>query len=139
MQSKPDPNYYYILDRESDEESEMESSSEEENRTMTAQEIRALSFDEKIALAMHLLGDWNEDEDWCRYCGARWSREYGPSPWGPFKLCMRHYGKWKRGRLDLSKWKQEPTEPINAEDNNDEMCLFRMIQRKLNTGIYPPF
>lgn len=121
----------------SEEETESQSSSEEEDkRTMTVQEIRALSLDEKIALAMYLLGDWNEDEDWCRYCGSRWSRGYESSPWGPYKLCSRHYNEWKLRKLDLTKWKYEPKEPINADENDDERCLVRMIQRKLNSGLY---
>ena len=33
-------------------------------------------------------------QDWCRYCGARYSSNFTKGPWGPRTLCTIHYIEW---------------------------------------------
>eukprot|EP00941_MAST-03F_sp_MAST-3F-sp1_P002345 g2345.t1 len=57
---------------------------------------------------------------WCRYCGARESSGWSRGPWGSKTLCVVHYvAWWQKKRLNLSKYKELPTEPINPDANTE--------------------
>jgi hypothetical protein len=67
---------------------------------------------------------------WCRYCGSEQTSGFGRGPWGSKKLCTIHYVQWqKKKTLDLSKYVEEPTEPINRLENTEYDYLKRMQAR----------
>ncbi len=48
-------------------------------------------------------------QDWCRYCGSRYSSNFTQGPWGSKTLCTVHYISWKQSRnLDLSGYPDRP-------------------------------
>jgi len=94
---------------------------------MSKKEIEEMSFEEKVTVALRyekrLIG-W---KDWCRYCGSRYSKQYGPSPWGDRKLCMLHSLEWTDIKLDLSRYDTEPKEVIDPTRNRDDAVLTQII------------
>eukprot|EP00736_Rhodelphis_marinus_P008023 Rmarinus@m.21363 len=66
---------------------------------------------------------------WCRYCGARSSSSWRPSPWGSFKLCTVHYNDWSiRKRLALPA--EEPAKPIAPGKCTEKAYLYRVAEKR---------
>lgn len=65
-------------------------------------------------------------QDWCRYCGARFSSNFTKGPWGSRTLCTVHYIKWMQKKtLSLSSYKELPKKPINPDDLNELLYITR--------------
>eukprot|EP01083_Nonionella_stella_P028481 78438_1 len=85
------------------------------DRLFNRNELQTMSLDELLAKAMAFDPDlrWNIENKWCRYCGARASSAFYPSPWGPYQLCAVHGQMWSINRLDLSQY-TEPKDSASA-------------------------
>jgi hypothetical protein len=65
---------------------------------------------------------------WCRYCGARFTQAFKKGPWGKYKLCFHHFVSWKKKKLDLSKHRKEPKEPIDKSRDTEIKYLNLMVE-----------
>ena len=100
-------------------------------RMLTKDEIERLSFHAKLVLAKKQPPDLMDITEWCRYCGSIYSEEYADSPWGPRKLCIRHYEAWyETKQLDLSGYISEPLKAIDPGANTDSENLTAIIMNK---------
>lgn len=69
----------------------------------------------------------HHDQDWCRYCGARYSSNFTKGPWGSRTLCTIHYIEWnQKKKLNLSSYKNLPMKPINVKENTELTYLNNM-------------
>ena len=75
----------------------------------------------------------SHDQDWCRYCGARYSSNFTKGPWGPRTLCTIHYIEWnQKKKLNLNLYKvlsfikNLPLKPINSSENTEINYLNNM-------------
>lgn len=59
-------------------------------------------------------------QDWCRYCGTRYSSNFTKGPWGSKTLCTVHYINWNSGKiLKNGDFKTLPTTPINPDSEQE--------------------
>lgn len=90
----------------------------------------------KIAKKCYPALEWDHEDKWCRYCGARVSSEWGCSPWGPEKLCWKHSQQWENGKLFLEAFEdEEPTtvsDVINSQDCDEKQVLINLILNHYN-------
>jgi len=106
---------------------------------LSRDEIEKLPFDDKVAMALGYRQQLIDKKDWCRYCGSTYSTGYQGSPWGPRKLCTRHYVAWKQSKeLDLSDYPTEPLKPIDCAANNDADNLVRIIWKGQEMEVVEP-
>lgn len=69
--------------------------------------------------------------NWCRYCGAKTASSYSKSPWGPSKLCTKHYvAIMQKDTVNLSNHAEptDPDKPINPDANCEIIYMNRMIR-----------
>lgn len=71
---------------------------------------------------------------WCRFCGTRYAKKFETSPWGENKLCCHHYEQYKKGKLKLDKYKNEPKAPIGKLKENELRFLNEFVK---NSGVSP--
>lgn len=69
-------------------------------------------------------------QDWCRYCGCRYSSNFTQGPWGSKTLCTVHYISWKQNKtLDLSDYPDKPLTPIDPTNDQELKYLTTFAQK----------
>lgn len=58
---------------------------------------------------------------WCKYCGARYSRKFYESKFGPDTLCDIHYKIMRKQQLKLPD--ETPKVPLQPEKNTELLFL----------------
>lgn len=62
----------------------------------------------------------NYKNDWCRYCGTRFSSNFTKGPWAPRTLCTVHYIDWsQKQKLNLDGYPNLPLKPIDISQNSE--------------------
>jgi hypothetical protein len=70
---------------------------------------------------------------WCRFCGTRYAKSFEMGPWGTNKLCCHHYEQYKKGKLKLDRYKNEPKAPITKNKENELKYLNDFVKQENTT------